>query len=148
MALRACWQRQAPTADTPATVCDSLSLAQALHFAIEHDAAVINLSLAGPPDALLARLIDVAIARRLTVVAAFDPALPHGGFPASHAGVVAVADESMTAPAPGVYLAPGRDVPTTEPGDDGFLSMEAHMPPLRSAACSLFCASTRGRPHP
>jgi subtilisin family serine protease len=115
MALRACWQREA------ATVCDSLSLAQALHFAIEHDAAVINLSLAGPPDALLARLIDVAIARRLTVVAAFDPALPHGGFPASHAGVVAVADESVTAPAPGVYLAPGRDVPTTEPGGRWFL---------------------------
>ncbi len=121
MALRACWQSGGASAGTPATVCDSLSLAQALHFAIEHNAEVVNLSLAGPPDPLLARLIDVALARRLTVVAAFDPDLPHGGFPASHAGVVAVADESMTTAAPGVYLAPGRDVPTTEPGGRWFL---------------------------
>ena len=121
MALRACWQAKGASAEAPATVCDSLSLAQALHFAIEHNAGVVNLSLAGPPDPLLARLIDVAIARRLTVVAAFDPGLPHGGFPASHAGVVAVADESMTPVAPGVYLAPGRDVPTTEPGGRWFL---------------------------
>ena len=41
MALRACWQ-QSPEA----TLCNSLSLALALHFAIAHDAAVINLSLA------------------------------------------------------------------------------------------------------
>ena len=121
MALRACWQTPGSSAQTPATVCDSLSLAQALHYAIEHNAAVVNLSLAGPPDPLLARLIDVALARRLTVVAAFDPALPHGGFPASHAGVVAVADESMTPDTPGVYTAPGRDVPTTEPGGRWFL---------------------------
>jgi hypothetical protein len=119
MALRACWQVAA--AETPSTVCDSLSLAQALHFAIEHNAAIVNLSLAGPPDPLLARLIDVAVARRLVVVAAFDPGLPHGGFPASHPGVVAVADESMTSAAPGVYRAPGRDVPTTEPGGRWFL---------------------------
>jgi subtilisin family serine protease len=121
MALRACWQAKAASAESPTTVCDSLSLAQALHFAIEHNAGVVNLSLAGPTDPLLARLIDVAIARRLTVVAAFDPDMPHGGFPASHAGVVAVADESMTVAAPGVYLAPGRDVPTTEPGGRWFL---------------------------
>jgi hypothetical protein len=121
MALRACWQVPGTSARTPSTVCDSLSLAQALHYAIEHNAGVVNLSLAGPSDPLLARLIDVAIARRLTVVAAFDPALPHGGFPASHAGVVAVADESMTPAAPGVYAAPGRDVPTTQPGGRWFL---------------------------
>jgi hypothetical protein len=121
MALRACWQAAGTHAESPTTLCDSLSLAQALHYAIEHNAAVLNLSLAGPTDPLLSRLIDVAIARRLTVVAAFDPALPNGGFPASHAGVVAVADESMTPVAPGVYTAPGRDVPTTEPGGRWFL---------------------------
>ena len=121
MALRACWQSPTSAVDKRSTVCDSLSLAQALHYAIEHDAGVINLSLAGPPDPLLARLIDVAVARRLIVVAAFDRGLPHGGFPASHAGVVAVADESMTPVPPGVYSAPGRDVPTTEPGGRWFL---------------------------
>ena len=116
MALRACWQDKTGNSAGFATTCDSLSLAQALHFAIDHNAGVINLSLAGPYDPLLSRLLDAAVARRLTVVAAIDPALPRGGFPASHAGVVAVADEAMTPSPPGVYTAPGLDVPTTEPG--------------------------------
>jgi len=42
--------------------------------------------------ALLGKLLDVALARGITVVGAFDRNLPGGGFPASHAGVVAVAD--------------------------------------------------------
>ena len=107
MALRACWQQE-----NAATVCDTLSLAKALHFAIEHDAQVINLSLGGPPDVLLGRLIDAALARGIVVVAAADPNLAGGGFPASHRGVLAVA----SSPAPGFYVAPGSDVPTTLPG--------------------------------
>ncbi len=110
MALRACWQEGAATA-----VCDSLSLAKALYFAIGHNAQVINLSLSGPPDPLLGRLIDVALARGMVVVAAVDPHAPEGGFPASHAGVVAVSDDPATT-APGALVAPGRDAPTTEPG--------------------------------
>lgn len=111
-ALRACWEE----GRAPDTVCDSVSLAKALHFAIERHAQVINLSLAGPPDMLLGRLLDVALARGVTVVAAYDPNLPSGGFPASHAGVIRVADESLASVQPGVYSAPGRDVPTTQPG--------------------------------
>jgi hypothetical protein len=117
LALRACWQQAPPPrGGSPATVCDSLSLAKALDFAIGHDAQVINLSLAGPPDPLLGKLIDLALARRAVVVAAFDPGLSGGGFPASHPGVVAVADEAWGAEPAGVYGAPGRDVPTTTPG--------------------------------
>lgn len=111
-ALRACWQEGRGAA----TVCDSVSLAKALHFAIERRAQVINLSLAGPPDMLLGRLLDVALARGVTVVAAYDQHLPSGGFPASHIGVIRVAEEALAAPQPGVYSAPGRDVPTTQPG--------------------------------
>ena len=113
MGLRACWQTDA---ESTATLCDSLTLAKALHFAIEHKAEVINLSLAGPPDTLLGRLIDVAVARRIAVVAAYDRALPGGGFPASHPGVVAVADTPVAGGPPDLYTAPGRDVPTTQPG--------------------------------
>jgi hypothetical protein len=113
IALRACWQPQ-PTA--PATVCDSLTLAEALHFAIEHGADVINLSLSGPADPLLGRLIDAAVARGAVVVGAFDAAAPGGGFPASHAGVVAVSDVAVEGAPPGLYTAPGRDIPTTQPG--------------------------------
>lgn len=112
LALRACWE---PVSQTSA-VCDTLSLARALDFAIGERAEVINMSLSGPSDLLLARLLDIAEARGATVVAAFDRARDDGGFPASHAGVVAVANEDQPRPRPGVYLAPGRDVPTTAPG--------------------------------
>lgn len=108
MALRACWQREADE-----TFCDTLSLAKALHFAVERGAQVINLSLGGPPNVLLGRLIDAATARGVVVVGAVDPALAGGGFPASHRGVVAVASEGGP---PGSYAAPGRDIPTTQPG--------------------------------
>lgn len=120
MALRACWQSPEPHG-APATLCDTLSLAKALHFAVAHDAQIINLSLAGPSDPLLGKLIDVALARGVTVVAAYDPNLPAGGFPASHPGVIAVADEASGAPRPGAYLAPGRDIPTTQPGRRWYL---------------------------
>jgi subtilisin family serine protease len=69
MALRACWQ----TGSTGA-VCDTLSLAKALHFAIDHQAQVINLSLSGPQDLLLGKLIDIATSRGIAVVGAYDGA--------------------------------------------------------------------------
>ena len=112
MALRACWQ----DARGAGAMCDSLSLAKALHFAIDHKAQVINLSLGGPPDRLLEKLLDVAEARHMIVVAATDPTLAHGGFPASHPGVLAATDELTGGQEAGVYFAPGRDVPTTKPG--------------------------------
>lgn len=114
MALRACWQLNASAASP--TYCDTLSLAKALHFAIERNAAIINLSLGGPPDLLLKQLIDVATNRRITVVAAYDPAAPGGGFPASVPGVIAVANESLPSVLGNVYAAPGKDVLTTQPG--------------------------------
>jgi subtilisin family serine protease len=110
LALRACWQESAS-----ATLCTSLSLARALDFAIEHDVQVINMSLGGPPDQLLGKLIDSAHARGIEVVAAVDLALPGGGFPASHPGVVAVAEDDKGPGAAGILRAPGRDVPTTGP---------------------------------
>jgi subtilisin family serine protease len=117
MALRACWQ----TGADGTTRCDSLSLARALQFSIEHRAQVVNMSLSGPNDILLAKLIDIALERGISVVAAFDPSLPKGGFPASLAGVVAVADEALPSLPSVVYGAPGRDVPTTEPGGRWYL---------------------------
>jgi subtilisin family serine protease len=121
MALRACWQPPGRQGGAPISVCDSLSLAKALHFAVAHNAQVINLSLSGPDDPLLGKLVDVALARGVTVVGAVDAGLPGGGFPASHKGVVAVADESLGPEPTGVFVAPGRDVPTTQPGGRWFL---------------------------
>jgi subtilisin family serine protease len=121
MALRACRQAAAGPGASPPTTCDSLALAKAITFAIQDRAEVINLSLAGPPSPLLAKLLGVATARGVSVVSAYDKALPEGGFPASQPGVIAVSDESLAAPLRGVYIAPGRDVPTTEPGGRWFL---------------------------
>ena len=147
MALRACWQ---PNAAAPATVCDSLTLAEALHFAIENKAQVINLSLSGPPDLLLGRLVDVAEARGITVVGAFDPAAPDGGFPASHAGVVAVSDAPVESPRPGLYSAPGRDIPTTQPGGrwslvNGSSYAAAHVSGLMALMREHSTAASHGR---
>jgi hypothetical protein len=111
MALRACWQESGQS-----TVCTSLSLAMALHFAIVHDADIINLSLSGPPDRLLDRLLDVALSRGIGVVGAVDRSRPDGGFPASHAGVAAVIDDPGGPVPEGILVAPGRDVPATLPG--------------------------------
>lgn len=72
MGLHACWQLPGG---------QNLSLAKALHFAIK--AQVINLSLSGPSDRLLSKLIDVAKKREETVVAAVDPAASGGRFSAS-----------------------------------------------------------------
>jgi hypothetical protein len=113
-ALRACWEVSASQ-----TLCNSLSLAKALSFAIERRAEVINMSLSGPTDLLLGRLIDVALAHRQQVVAAVDARAAGGGFPAAHPGVIAVVDAaSGTALGSGAdaWSAPARDLPTTVPG--------------------------------
>jgi subtilisin family serine protease len=114
--LRACWQLEPST-----SVCDSLSLAKALHAAIGRRVQIINLSLSGPPGTLLGKLIQTGLARGMIVVAAYDQRLPGGGFPASYPGVIAVADGSLDGLPSGLYTAPGRDIPTTEPGGRWYL---------------------------
>ena len=116
LGLRACWQKP------DATVCDSFSLAKALYFAIDQKADVLNLSLSGPDDRLLRMLVKTALDRGTEVVAAFDPNQQDGGFPASVRGVIAVSDAQLATGQSGVYIAPGRDVPTTEPGGRWFLA--------------------------
>lgn len=116
LGLRACWQPNGSRA-----VCDSFSLVKALYFAIDQRADVINMSLSGPDDRLLRQLINIALEHGTAVVAAFDKRRADGGFPASVLGVIAVSD-SPVAPVRGhVYIAPGRDIPTTQPGDRWFL---------------------------
>lgn len=96
-------------------MCTSLSLARALNAAVERDADIINLSLGGPPDRLVQRLIESALARGIVVVAATDRRAADGGFPAALPGVIAVADE-LPLPSARVVSAPGTDVLTTLPG--------------------------------
>lgn len=115
LALRACAQSPGGTR------CDTLSLARALQYAVEHRAQVINLSLSGPRGTLLARLIDAARARGASVVAAWDAQAADGGFPASLPGVIAVSDHALSGAPRAVYTAPGTAIPTTEPGGRWYL---------------------------
>jgi len=110
LGLRACVQAR------NSTECDTLSLAKALYYAIQNKSDVINLSLSGPDARLLREILKIAHARGAEVVAAFDPNLPRGGFPASLPDVIAVSNAPITGSSGIVYVAPGRGVPTTEPG--------------------------------
>lgn len=112
--LRACWQVAGPEA--PQALCNSFTLARALARAIEARAAVINLSLSGPSDPLLARLVDRAIELGAIVVGA-RPESPESAasFPASVPDVIAV--QSTEAPDASGLCAPGRDVLTLRPRD-------------------------------
>ncbi|MCU6434026.1 S8 family serine peptidase [Undibacterium sp. Jales W-56] len=111
MALRACWQE-----NDLSTKCNSFTLGKALHFAIMRDPQVINLSLSGPDDQLLLRLLELAHKRGIKLVGAVDPGKSDGGFPASHPAVFAVSNQDTGKLGDRVLIAPGRDIPTTLPG--------------------------------
>lgn len=121
MVLKACWYAAPENAKA---LCSSWTLAKAVDFAINNGAQVLNLSLAGPPDRLLRRLIETAVARDISVVAAvaeFDAAEP--GFPASLDTVIAVmaSDSRGQVAAPlwrkdaALVAAPGMEILTTAP---------------------------------
>jgi hypothetical protein len=116
---KACWQRTA--ADGGGARCNSFTLAQALGASIDDGARIINLSLGGPDDPLLARLVANALGRGRIVIGAMPPdGRPHG-FPTGIAGVIAVdsavdSADATTRAADTVLRAPGRDILTLEPG--------------------------------
>ena len=107
--LKACWHRP----DRTAATCDSFTLAKALGHAIDSDTDVINLSLAGPSDALLGRLASHAMANGIMIVAA-APKVSKPGFPADTPGVIVVASSDESEPidrgASFLIRAPGEDI--------------------------------------
>lgn len=105
--LRACWYVE----DKTAAVCDSFTLAKALSHALASNTGLINLSLGGPPDALLSRLVKHAISRGIVIVAA---ASQQSGFPANVPGVIVVGAEGDRNGAP--LSAPGVDILVPVPG--------------------------------
>lgn len=113
LAYRACW----PVAGGGSR-CNSFTLAQALAAAIADGAQVLNLSLGGPADPLLERLVAQAQARGIAVVAALPRSGRREGFPAGIDGVLAVgaAEDAGVAAAADVLRAPGRGILTLQPG--------------------------------
>ncbi|MGH8606801.1 MAG: S8 family peptidase [Gammaproteobacteria bacterium] len=118
IALKACWPEK-PNA--LAAVCDSLTLAKALNRAIGLRPNILNLSLTGPPDPLLKRLLDRAIQRGIIIVTAdSENPDPIHSFPASIENVIAVRaalTQEGAGPATDASLivAPGSEVLTTLP---------------------------------
>lgn len=123
IAIKAC---EPESRSAVAARCWSSTIAKALDAALARDAAIINLSLAGPRDPLVGELIDAAIAKSRLVVAAAGNGGPDGApsFPASHPGVIAVtAIDSQARLYPqatrGAFVdlaAPGVEVPVPVPG--------------------------------
>jgi subtilisin family serine protease len=111
LAYKSCWQVNAGQA-----VCNSFTLAQALEAALTADANIVNLSLSGPSDPLLTRLVERGIERGILFVGAIAPAGVDGGFPAGVAGVLPVASAEDGPTLGRELLAPGREVLTLVPG--------------------------------
>jgi subtilisin family serine protease len=129
LAYKACWRAAAVGIKA---VCNSFTLAQAIAAAIEARVDIINLSLDGPSDPLLTRLVRRAVDDGIIVVGAVPPDGRRDTFPTDIAGVIA-ADASENAPAAAaggataegaaalaaasVLHAPGRGVLSLAPGD-------------------------------
>jgi subtilisin family serine protease len=107
--LKACWYKQ----DKTPAICNSFTLAKALSYAIDADTDIINLSLGGPSDELLGRLVRQAIDRGIVVVAA-APGQTEAGFPTGVSGVIVVGSidqaDSRTIARQLSINAPGEDI--------------------------------------
>lgn len=115
IALKACWPLREDAAQAD---CDSFTLAQALEEAITERADVVNLSLAGPPDPLLARLIRYGMQQGIIYVGAVPPARSGlaDAFPVDVPGVLGVQSAEEAAARSRHLLAPGRGILTLAPG--------------------------------
>jgi hypothetical protein len=115
--LRACWPREGP-AGAAAARCNSFTLAKALAAVLESDARIVNLSLGGPNDPLLEKLLAELLRQGRVVIGALPPDGRRGGFPTGTPGVIAagVAGEVDATTGQEVLAAPGRDVLTLQPG--------------------------------
>lgn len=118
VAMKACWEISKGNLDA---VCNSFTLALALNTAIEMNVDVINLSLTGPYDPLLARLIKKVVQHGIIVVASqTDRQDNNSGFPAQQPGVIGVQSfNNRLHTTQGAHikavLAPGEQVLTTLP---------------------------------
>jgi subtilisin family serine protease len=116
---KACWYSPTPHAGAH---CNSFTLAKALAAIIDTDTRIINLSLGGPADPLLNRLLARLLLQGRIVIAAMPPDGTIDGFPASAPGVIVVRASAAAAAAStgilsaGVLSAPGNDILTTQPG--------------------------------
>lgn len=127
MAFKACWHDKL----TQAASCDSVSLMKALMAVLKQQPDILNLSLSGPSDPLIASLLKAASDKGIVLVSARNEKR-RNSFPASMTEVIGVGTPlgisqaaSIPFSAAGLsgttddlygVLAPGTDVLTTTPG--------------------------------
>ncbi|MDL5365668.1 S8 family serine peptidase [Xanthomonas sp. NCPPB 2654] len=110
---KACWYPQRAGAGAG---CNSFTLAKALVAIGDTRARIVNLSLGGPADPLLRKLLEQLLRQGRIVVAAMPPDGRLDGFPDATPGVIVVRTSSSTTQSPpGVLSAPGEDILTTQP---------------------------------
>jgi subtilisin family serine protease len=112
--------------------CWSASIARALDAAIVRGARVVNLSVGGPEDKLVTRLVETAVRRGIAVVAAAGNDGPQGrpSYPAAQAEVIAVTavddrKQLYSGATRGAYIdlaSPGVDILSTAPGNRSLIS--------------------------
>jgi subtilisin family serine protease len=95
--------------------CNSFTLALALDAAIAAHAQVVNLSLGGPADPLLAQLVVYGQRHGMIFVGAVPEDGRLDGFPLAIAGVIAVDQVGRSAGSAAVLHAPGRDILSLAP---------------------------------
>src|SRR5690606_15521474 len=118
----ACWAEQGVFG----AVCDSFTLAKALDTLLDDPADILNMSLVGPYDPLLARLLK-ELERSGVIIVAAQPSQERkaNGFPASFGGVIGVDSSdgrpagsrhisTASSPPQGVY-APGEQIMVAVP---------------------------------
>jgi hypothetical protein len=114
LAYKACWRASATGIRA---VCNTFTLAQAIAAAIEARVDIINLSLDGPNDPLLTRLVRHALDAGIIVVGAVPPEGPRDAFPTGITGVIAADAIENTLDTGAAARAPGRDVLSLAPQD-------------------------------
>lgn len=109
---RACW----PLGSGAGARCNSFTLAKALAAVLDSDARIVNLSLGGPRDPLLDRLLGELLRQGRIVIGALPPDGRRAGFPTGTTGVIAAGVAGEFSPGDHtIVAAPGRDVLTLQP---------------------------------
>ena len=140
-AMRACWPA---ASDDSRAVCSTLTLAKALSAAIEARIEIVNLSLTGPSDPLLSRLVEVGLRRGVVFVGATPPNSDGNVFPTGIPGVISVDAAGAKASADSVLFAPGSEVLTLVPdGRYDFLSGSSLAAASVSGGIALLLARDR-----
>lgn len=111
---KSCWEGSGGSA-----ACNTFTLAKGLAAAIDARVQIVNLSLVGPADPLLTRLVVRGQERGIVFVGAAPPESGEqaaaDAFPAHIEGVLKVAASAQGLATPGALRAPGTDVLTLAP---------------------------------